>query len=189
MPYGYGGVPMKTSTPRTMGTLSMVFGAIVVCTSIFGALGGQMSFTKMPPGQQAAFERYIAATHTFTVVQALIMLVMAASLFYIGTGQRGYKRWAAGASVKWGVAALAVVVFNIIGAVTYTMPALDTFINEISHGNSPAAGAIGVAMKVGVFMGFAFNLPYPIIMISVFRKPQNVDAMDQPTAIPTATAL
>ena len=176
----YGGppMPMKSTTPRTLGTLSMVFGGIVTALSLFNLLAGK-AFTTMTvqAGQRAAFERYLDSLSGYTMVQSIVMLVMSIALVYIGTGQRGYKRWATGASVMWGLIALVVVVGQLIGAVAIALPALEVFARDIAHGG-PGASAIIMSAKIGVFVGIAFYAPYPIILISSFRKPHNVAAMD-----------
>ena len=53
--------------------------------------------------------------------------------------------------------------------------------------NSHMRSSMSTMMKVGIFSGIAFYLPYPIVMLVAFRKQANVDAMDQPP-LPTATA-
>src|SRR6187431_1803011 len=104
-PYGQGyGMPMpprRAGAPKDMGTLSIIFGAIVFALSLVNlATGGKFGmFTKVDASQQAAFDRYLAEVHSAAVALGLMMLVMATALFVIGFGQKGYKRWARKASI------------------------------------------------------------------------------------------
>lgn len=183
-PYGY--PPMKSSTPRTLGLLSMIFGGLVTATSLFGLLAGkQLGTFSVQPSQREAFDRYLQEIHGYSMVQAAIMLVMSVALFYIGTGQRSYKRWAAGASVKWAIAAFAVLVFNVIGTVVWVMPAMEHLMQNLPHGRVDT-GPIAAGMKIGMVVGLGAYLPYPIVLLSAFRKPEVVAAMDQPPALPVA---
>jgi hypothetical protein len=178
--YGYG-APVKTSTPRTLGTLSMVFGGIVTATSLFSVIAGrQIGNFSVQPGQREAFDAYVNEIHGYSMVQGTIMLLMSIALFYIGTGQRSYKRWAVGASVKWSLVAFAVIVFNAIGTFVWVLPAMDHLLAHLPHGNVQTQ-SMAMGMKVGLVMGLGVNLPYPIILLSTFRKPAIVAAMDQPS--------
>jgi hypothetical protein len=121
------------------------------------------------------------------VVQGIVMSVMSLALIYIGVGQRKYQRWAASASVKWGILALLWLVVYLVLQFVVVLPALDRFMDAISHG-AMRDMPVGGMMKFGAFLGMAMYAPYPIILIAVFRKPQNIAAMDQPS-LPTATVV
>jgi hypothetical protein len=88
------------------------------------------------------------------------------------------------ASVIWGITALAFLVVNLFVQLTVIMPALERFIDAISHGNM--TNPMGGIMKISAVVGLAFYAPYPIILIVAFRRPHNVQAMDQPPEIPPA---
>ena len=177
--YGYGG-PVKSQTPRTLGLLSMIFGGIVICTSLFGLItGGQMGTFSVQPSQRAAFEAYAHELHGYTIAQSSIMLLMSIALVVIGTGQRSYQRWAVGASIKWSIAAFAVIAFNAVGTVVWVLPAMDHLLSNLPA-NPINNSSMAPAMKMMIFLGLGANLPYPIILFSAFRKPHNVAAMDQP---------
>ncbi len=185
--YGYPQAPIKSSTPRTLGTLSMVFGGIVVALSLFGLLAGN-SFSGMIDHSHIskdAWNRYMSDVKGASMAMSGLMLAMSAALFYIGTGQRSYQRWAVRASVWWGIAAIAYLVLQLIVNLTVVLPAMDRLLEAVS--SSRMRGTMSATMKIGVFSGLAFYLPYPIVMIVAFRKQANVDAMDQPP-LPTATA-
>jgi hypothetical protein len=187
-PPGYGyppAGPIKSSTPRTLGTLSMVFGGLVAAMSLFGALAGKTFGTMMDTNRisKAAFERYLAEIHTATMTMSLLMAALSIALIYIGTGQRSYQRWAVRASIWWGIAALVFLVVQLIVQVAVVLPAIDRLMADI--GNRQFRETMGMAMKVGIFGGMVFYAPYPILLIASFRKPANVEAMDQPP-LPTA---
>ena len=180
MGYGYG-VPMapaRSTTPKTMGTLSMVFGGIVTVTSGLGlALGKQIGqFSQVNESQKEAFDAYLREIHGTSMALSAMMLVMSIALFVIGTGQRGYKKWAIKASQVWGAVALVCLLVNLTVQITVILPALDRFIERISHGGVKLP--IGGIMKVSTVIGVLFYAPYPIIMITAFRKPEVKAAMD-----------
>jgi len=178
--HGYGGPPPRSTTPKTLGTLSMVFGGIVAFLNLINlAIGKQLGgFSQVNADQKEAYDHFLSEVHGTTMALASMMLVMSIALFVIGTGQRGYKKWAAPASVVWGVLALVCLLVNLIVQLTVVMPALDRFIETISHGNMPLP--IGTIMKVSAVFGLAFYAPYPIVMIVSFRKPDVLAAMGGP---------
>jgi hypothetical protein len=174
----------KPGAPRTLGTLSIIFGMIVACLSLFGLLAGTQLGMFQPEGvQREAFERYAAEIHGVTQFNNIALLAMSVLLVVIGRGQRAYARWAAPASVKWGLAGLAWVLITVVIHFVVVAPAMEQFVSSISHRlNGLPMGAI---MKFGTLLGFAFYLPYPIILIVTFRKPNVVAAMTEPS-LPTA---
>ena len=66
------------------------------------------------------------------------------------------------------------------------LPAIDHLMADI--GNRQFRDTIGTIMKVSIFSSVVFYAPYPIILLTTFRKSATVDAMDQP-ALPTAEVL
>ncbi|MBS1121994.1 MAG: hypothetical protein H6Q90_4222 [Deltaproteobacteria bacterium] len=184
-PHGYP-VP-KPAAPRTLGTLSIIFGSIVGAMSLFSLIIGKQVGAMMQTNgsQKAAFEDYMAEIHTVSMVQSGAMLVMSAALVYLGVGQRRYLRSAASASVKWGLVALVYLVAILIVQCVVVLPALDRFMEAISHGMN-AQLPMGGIMKISVFFGLAFYAPFPIILMVTFRKPHILAAMDQPQ-LPVAT--
>ncbi len=157
--------------------------------SLFSLVAGKQlgSMMQTKASQREAFERYMGEIHSVSLLQSAVMLVMSVILIYIGLGQRKYMRWAAGASVKWGVAALLYLVAILIVQFVVVLPALDRFMQEVSQGLG-AQLPMGGIMKVSLFLGLAFYAPFPIILIVAFRKPNTLAAMDQPT-LPVATLL
>lgn len=179
--------PQRTNTPRTLGLLSIIFGALVVVNSLIALVAGkQFGTMAVQESQREAFGRYLAEVHDYTMATSVVMLLMAGALIAIGIGQRGYKRWAVKASVLWGMAGLAVVVAQAIGAFTVVLPALDRFTTEITSNVGLDSGAFVAGAKIGAFLGIAFYVPYPLILILSFRKPHIVAAMDEPKAPPAA---
>jgi hypothetical protein len=186
-PYQY----YRSTTPSTLGMLSIVFGSLIAATSAFGlAAGKQLGSMMQHSGSQAeAYDRFISETHTVSMVQSSVFLIMSLALIYIGVGQRKYMHWALGATKKWAVVGLAFLVINLIMTLAVVSPAMDRFIADISHGLGTDI-PMGGMMKVGSFMGVVLYAAFPIVLLSSFRKPQNVIAMDQPPAgVPTATVV
>ena len=173
--------PPRSTAPRTLGTLSMVFGGLITATSFFGLVFGKQigQMSQVQPSQQEAFDQYIREIHGVSTGLSAMMLVMSIALFIIGTGQRGFKRWAINASIIWGAVALVCLAINLIVQLTVILPALDRFIERISHGGSVKL-PLGNIMKVSTIVGVLFYAPYPIILIAAFRKPNVREVMDQP---------
>jgi hypothetical protein len=182
-------MPRKSGTPRTLGMLSIIFGSIIGAMSLFNLVAGKQLGLMMQPtsSQKELFERFTDEVHTVSMVQGAVMLVMSIVLIYIGTGQRKYMRWAAGASVKWGIVALLYLVANAVIQFTVVIPATNRLMESISHGGL-ASVPMGGIMKFAAFLGIAMYAAFPIILISAFRKPHNIAAMDQPS-LPTATVV
>ena len=80
-------------------------------------------------------------------------------------------------------AALVYLVVQLIVQLVVMLPAIDHLMADI--GNRQFRDTMGMVMKVSIFSSVIFYAPYPIILLTAFRKPANVDAMDQP-ALPTA---
>jgi len=172
-PYGYA---PRTNAPRTIGILSIIFGSIVTCTSLFGVFGQQLGAAMQPNRMgREAFEQFSAEVHGWSVGLALVMMAMSLALLFIGIGQRGYKRWAVRASVTWGVIALLVLVAQAIIQFSVMMPAMEHMMDALPHGDMP----MGPIMKVSALLGIAFYAPYPIVLIVCFRKPGIVSSMDK----------
>src|SRR5580692_6012013 len=121
---------LKPGAPRTIGTLSLVFGSIVAALSLFGLVAGtQLGMMMQPDGSQRdAFERYSAEIHWVGQANNLALLAMSVLLIYISRGQRSYARWAAAASVKWGIAGLAWLVITVALHFIVVAPAMDEFV-------------------------------------------------------------
>ena len=62
---------------------------------------------------------------------------------------------------------------------TVILPALDRFIERISHGGQMNV-PMGKIMKVSTIIGVLFYAPFPIVLLAAFRKPNVRAAMDQP---------
>jgi len=176
-PYGQANYPRRTNAPRTIGILSIIFGSIISITSLLGIFGRQLGASMQATSSaREAFEQFSAEVHTWSVAIACVMMAMSLSLVFIGIGQRGYRRWAARASVMWGAIALLVLVAQTVIQFTVMMPAMEHFVESMPHAVDMPMGGI---MKVSAVIGLLFYAPYPIILIVCFRKPNIVAAMDQ----------
>ncbi len=178
-----------SSTPRTLGMLSIIFGALISALSAVNLLVGQQLGTMLqaPAGHREDLERFAAETHSLSMFQGSVMLVMSLALIYIGVGQRKYMRWAVGATIKWSIAALVYLLVQAVLQLVYMVPAMDRFLDAVSHGGHMLV-PIGPMMKVGMLVGVAMYAAFPIILIASFRKPHIAAAMNQPT-FPTATVV
>ncbi len=169
----------RPATPRTLGTLAVVFGVVVASISALSALnaingGGGQDDDPYPAAAVAAFT---AATRSATVGTSLILIAMSATLVMIGGGLRRYERWAGRAAERWAVGAL-----FIVGALAY--------VNAVVIG--PAATALfesandpelAPMIKFVRWAGLGTALiyaPFPLVLWTQLRRPEVVAAMDQP---------
>jgi hypothetical protein len=167
--------PYRSTAPRTLGTLSIVFGAIVTCFSTFNLVFGKALAGMQPSGQREMMERFSAEVHGWSMAVSAVMTAMSLALLFIGIRQRAYKRSAVRASVVWGVVALLLLVGQVFVQLGVMLPAMERLMDSLPHGDLPMGGI----MKVSALLGLAFYVPYPIVMIVCFRKPTIVAVMDQ----------
>jgi hypothetical protein len=179
---GYGQVPPRPpGAPKTFGVLSIVFGSLVVVSSLFGlASSGKPMF--MPPNMHGsdmlrAFKEFHDATRWVTLIQALMMGGMSIALIIIGTGQLKYRRWAAGASVKWAIAGFVVLAIQFVLNIAIVSPATTKLMEAMADNMPIGTGGFSGMMKVSMFAGLALYAVYPILLIVNFRKPDVVAAM------------
>ncbi|HEX7842887.1 MAG TPA: hypothetical protein VF469_35680 [Kofleriaceae bacterium] len=184
-PYAYPYPPVPPSGPRTLGTLSIIFGAVVAAFSFFGAVGGagmagmMTNMMKGLPGNadfSGAMADYLHAIRTPSLIQGLVFVGMSIWLIVLGVGQRRYRAWAARQSMLWGVAALVILVGVTVMYLTVIGPAAERMMEAIArHSNAPSP--FGSFMSFAGLGGVIVYAPYPIILIVTFRKPAIVSAM------------
>src|SRR5436190_13154175 len=181
-PYANPYPQMPPSGPRTLGTLSIVFGAIVVAFSFFGVIGGGTGLSGMmlrglPHSTgPSAMKDYLDAIQLPQVTTALVFLVMSIWLIVLGVGQRRYRAWAGRQSVLWGVIGLIALVGVFVMHLLVIAPATERMMAEIAH-QTGKSNPIGSMAGVFAILGIAFYVPYPIILIVAFRKPAIAAAM------------
>jgi len=181
----------RTNVPKVFGILSIIFSGLVLLFSLPTACMGLASpFLKeaekfMPKDQeysQLAPQVLEAMGEVYQAMgfQSLVLILMSAWLLAIGIGQVRYRRWAAKASVIWGVVGLVAVVGMMLLALFFIGPAYERIFQAISQaeGEFKELGElmpmIGSALGgwTGLFTAI-FYAPYPILNIIMFRK-QNV---------------
>lgn len=173
-PAAYPGPPAEPPKgPKVFGILSIVFGALTALFQLFGVI-----VSKAPLGDQgsAVAERFLEETATASLISGLLMLMMAVALIVIGAGQLSYKKWAAQASVIWGVVALLVVVVQAYLVFAVTGPATEALFRDMVA-TDPSLPDLGGVTQVAAKAALLLYLPYPILMIVYFRRAQVVQAM------------
>lgn len=175
-PYpAYGAPPaqQRSGAPKTLGILSIVFGALATLSSIGGFFGA--SIMKPPPGAGHAWDRYLQEIRPGQYINSALILVMSVILIVIGTGQLKYRRWAPKASIYWGIAAFVVLAVLFVVHLTITGPAMTRFF-ESQDGPMKAMGGMSNTMA---FMSLLLYTPYPIVLLVTFRKPNVVASMTE----------
>ncbi|MGH2687624.1 MAG: hypothetical protein ACRDKW_02285 [Actinomycetota bacterium] len=185
-PAGYPGQPPAEvpKAPKVLGILSIVFGGIVALFTLFNVVGGA-SPDLGSMGDMGGFDstviveaeqQFVEDTRMTSLVSGLLNLVMATSLIFIGIGQFKYKKWAAPASVKWGIVALLVLAVDAVIQFTVTLPAMEDLFARLMAAEPDLPDLRGI-LKAASVVPLLLNLPYPIILIAIFRKPRVVAAM------------
>jgi len=186
-PYPPAYPPAPPSGPRTLGTLSIIFGAIVAAFSFFGAVGGagmagmMTNLMKRLPGNAnlTAMEDYLHAIRIPSLIQGLVFLAMSIWLIVLGVGQRRYRAWAARQSVTWSVIGLVVLVGAMVMHLAVIGPAAGRMMEEMMRHTDPAMqNPFGPFIRFSGIFSIIFYAPYPIILIVTFRKPAVVSAMN-----------
>lgn len=166
-----------------LGVLSITFGAIVALFYLFSVVsaGAPMGVPAAQDtlGISEALEQFVDETRMASLVSSLLMLIMSASLIFIGIGQLKYKKWAVRASITWAVVALLVVV--VLGAINFAVlgPAMERAFSDFVADNPdvPDVRAVRAVFSAVSTFFLILDLPYPIILLVFFRKPQVVQAM------------
>jgi hypothetical protein len=182
VPYAYAPPypPLPPSSPQTLGTLSIVFGAVVAGFSLINVLGVGQGFAMMmqPRGNADAIRDYLEAIRTPSMIQSGAFLAMSTWLLVLGVGQRRYRRWAAGQSVLWAAIALVVLVGVVVISVVVLGPASQRMMEDtMRHAHLPHA--MGAMTRWLSLVGIVFYVPWPIILLATFRQPKIVAAMNQ----------
>lgn len=167
----------KPSSPRVLGILSIVFGAIVIAFSLFGLVSNASGLgVGALRGHEAALAHYMERLQPMATIMGVLMLAMSGALLWIGIGQRAYRRWARSASLVWGAVALVVLAAQFYWQITAAGPALTEFMTDLGLSTRVVGSGLGQSMG---FVTLFFYLPYPIILLVFFRRPSIVAAMDR----------
>jgi hypothetical protein len=174
--YGQAPGPARPGSPKVLGIISIVFGSVILLTSVFGILASGVIEIDIP-GAERAFEQFMQETRSVSIAQSGAFAVMSLLLLAIGIGQLGYRRWAARASVIWGIAGLVILVGVAVIHFTVIGPATDRMVAQLP---SDFGGGKNPFTAMGFFGGLISLLlyaPYPIVLIATFTRPHVVAAM------------
>ncbi|MEZ4401819.1 MAG: hypothetical protein R3B06_17455 [Kofleriaceae bacterium] len=166
---------VRPSTPRTLGTLAVVFGLVVATMSLMTVVSGaRIASDDLAPEAVAQFE---AATRAASLATALVLLVMSLALAFIGGGLRRYERWAVPSALRWSLGALLIVgVLTYVNAVVIGPAAAALFASTTDADRAALAGVMRWA-GVGTPLVYA---PFPVVLFVNLRRPHILAAMDQP---------
>lgn len=186
--------------PKVCGVLSIVFASIVLipalpmsCGSLAGAGMSDMVARSGIGGEQMVSEELIQpmadALSTIYLGLGLInlmLVVLSGVLIGMGVGQLRYRAWAIKGSIYWGVCGMISVGLTVLLMVFSIGPAYSDMFAVIAQGEAglaelaPAFGStMGRMMGVGgAVLHTVLMLPYPILMIVLFRQRRVRESMD-----------
>ena len=187
--------------PKVCGVLSIVFASIVLipalpmsCGSLAGAGMSDMVARSGIAGEQRVSEELIQpmadALSTIYLGLGLInlmLVVLSGVLIGIGIGQLRYRVWAIRGSIYWGVCGMISVGLTGLLMVLSIGPAYADMFAVIAQGEAELAEmapAFGSTMGRMMGMGGAvlhavLMLPYPILMVVLFRQRRVRESMDE----------
>jgi hypothetical protein len=186
-----------TSAPKVFGILSIIFGSLIMLTSLLsscvGFAGqGMSSLGHLAPRDDAQSRmmqdalREMGSIYTIMGLQGLVLVAMSALLLAIGIGQLRYRRWAASWSVYWGGLALVVLVAMTVVSFLVIGPAYQKFFDAVSRASPTGAIPMPFTSSMGKMMGGGsaaimgiFYAPYPILMLYFFTRENIHAAMDR----------
>ncbi|MCC6620832.1 MAG: hypothetical protein IT385_06235 [Deltaproteobacteria bacterium] len=197
-----------SGTPKVCGVLSIIFASLVLLGGLMGTCGGfagasmtdfdlqvgsasfELDGSRLSPALQAELVNLVkdkvGGIYLATGIISLVFTAMSAWLLALGIGQVGYKRWARGQTVTWGIAALVV----LLGVTVYSMAVIGPAYQGILDEAARRAGSMhDLPLKmsfgnVGTFAGMgaaifsiAIFAPYPIVLIALFKGDKARQAM------------
>jgi hypothetical protein len=169
----------RTSLPKVMGVLSIVFGSLMLMGGLFGSCTALL-------GQKTEMMESMATIYTVTGVQNLVMALMSALLLAIGIGQLRYRQWARIWSVRWALAALVAVLAIVVLSFAVIGPLYQEMMTSISKHSAEGGPPMNFGSGFGAMMGGTFGVisiiflsPYPILMLIFFSRPHVKLAMSE----------
>jgi hypothetical protein len=182
-------------TPRTLGTLSITFGAVVAIFSplslLMGAfvrgMGNLTSALPKQPGMRdpaidfGAAQAIFEAQGGYMKVNALVMTAMSIALVVIGVGLLKRRRWSRAAALGWSGLALAFLLAQSIAFFTWLQPTMNAVRDAYyqAHDVPPPPQLQQAAGSVGAVLGWMFYAAYPLVMLVLLgRKSAAEDFVD-----------
>lgn len=186
---------IRTSVPKVMGVLSIVFGSLMLMGGLLGSctmlLGPGMSGMANMPGADktpgvAEMMESVGTIYTVTGLQNLVMALMSALLLAIGIGQLRFRQWARIWSVRWALAALVVVLLIVVVSFAVIGPLYQEMMTSITKNSAKDGPPMSFGSGFGTLMGSMFGVisififsPYPILMLIFFSRPHVKLAMSE----------
>jgi hypothetical protein len=172
-----------SAIPKVMGVLSIVFSSLVLLWSL-AALAGSCGGSAMvngieinadTPGVSQAFIDSWAASYASYQYYGLCFLIGSVWLLVVGIGQVKYRHWACAGSVTWGLGALVLLGIAVLILIALIGPAYGEMMVAMQDLQPDAPFRFGrgmgqVATTMMAVLTVVIYLPYPIVMIVLFRK-------------------
>lgn len=175
-----------TKTPRILGTLSIVFGALIAfwspLTLLIGPLMKRMSslvatVPHQPGGPDPAIslgasEAMLEAQHGYLVASAIVMTVMSVALIVIGVGLVKRRAWSRKVAIGWSVLALLIVVGQTVASIAWLQPTVmevQRAYYEAHAAKLPFQMPPTAAAGTGV-LGALFNAAFPTVLLALLGR-------------------
>lgn len=185
-------LPKRPSGPLVFGVLSIIFGSLMLLGTLVAvfmtmamqteqgtvAAYGDVDAARVKLRAAAARRRH-EETRGSAVTSTVVFSVMSLALIVIGVGQTKYRPWARRWSLVWAALALASLLVVVYQQVAILGPAQERFnlaMRELQPASATASwlGA-GTTTLVATLI---VDLPYPLLLLWYFRRPQVRVAMD-----------
>jgi hypothetical protein len=163
----------RSSAPRVLGTLAIVFGALDVAAELVNL------FRVLVAQDRATMELFGGIGVEMTAVapayagRALVMLAMSVALIVLGAGLRTMREPYRMAAVIWSECALAVLVGRVVLWEAVIWPHLDRARSLTAlgfHWFPPLEGLVGSLLQLarfGEYVVVVLLLPFPVVLLSV----------------------
>ncbi|HEY8091237.1 MAG TPA: hypothetical protein VIF09_25415 [Polyangiaceae bacterium] len=166
-------VPYRSSAPRVLGTLAIVFGALDVAAelvNLFRVLAAQDRATMELLGGIGVEMTAVAPAYAG---RAVVMLAMSVTLIVLGAGLRTMREPYRLAAVYWSEGAVAVLVGRVVLWEAVIWPHLDRARSITAlgfHWFPPLEDLVGSFLQLARFGEYAIVvllLPFPVVLLAV----------------------
>jgi hypothetical protein len=175
-----------TKAPKVLGTLSIVFGALIAAwsplslfmrsfmksmTSLVSAMPRQPGM-RDPTIDMGAAQAIVEAQGSYVIVSSLVMLVMSVALIVIGIGLVKRRAWARRAAIAWSVVGLLILAAQCTAFFVHYQPLSEQVRDAYyrAHDVPPPPNVSSGASAVGAVTGWLIYASFPIVLLAMLGK-------------------